>query len=490
MSPSAFRILGARSGTARRLALAFAALVALFAVATAIALLGFAQVNRGLAQTRTRVDSMRLALDLASAVRDQYAHQAHTIIIGNDSHLGFYAEAKARVLTLIKDLRQRAERPDERAWVDDIEAGAAELDRIFSRDIVPAVLSGRTADAHLEHARALAVVSRIQQRTDLLAKRFEDAIGELQSFAQATRDRTVGWSVFFLVLAPVLAGGVAVYLGRKVARPVALLHAGAERLAAGDLDTRIAVGGDDEFGDLARQFNTMVASLKEQQHRLLQSERLASVGRLAAGVAHEINNPLGVILGYTRLLRKKAVGPLAEDLAVVEEEVLRCQEIVEGLLDFSRPVQAGTQPVDLRALCDDVVARLAEASPTPGVAVTVVGPSIETTGTSSKLRQVLLNLIKNAIEAAAPAGRVDIHVDETHECSRVTVRDSGSGLDAEARERLFEPFFTNKPRGTGLGLAVSQAIARAHGGEIVADAPGSGGACFVLCLPRARGETT
>jgi two-component system NtrC family sensor kinase len=487
MSP--FRIIGVRSGTARRLALAFAALVALFAVATAIALLGFAQVNRGLAQTRARVDSMRLALDLASAVRDQYAHQAHTIIIGNDSHLGFYAEAKTRVLTLIKDLRQRAERPDERAWVDDIEAGAAELDSIFSRDIVPAVLSGRTADAHLEHARALAVVSRIQERTDLLAKRFEDAIGELQSFAQATRDRTVRWSVFFLVLAPVLAGGVAVYLGRKVARPVALLHAGAERLAAGDLDTRIAVGGDDEFGDLARQFNTMVASLKEQQHRLLQSERLAGVGRLAAGVAHEINNPLGVILGYTRLLRKKAVGPLADDLAVVEEEVLRCQEIVEGLLDFSRPVQVGTQPVDLRALCDDVVARLAEASPAPGVAVTVAGQG-ETRGTASKLRQVLLNLIKNAIEAAAPAGSVDIQVDETHECSRVTVRDSGPGLDAEARERLFEPFFTNKPRGTGLGLAVSQAIARAHGGEIVADAPGPGGACFVVCLPRSRGGMT
>ena len=81
-------------------------------------------------------------------------------------------------------------------------------------------------------------------------------------------------------------------------------------------------------------------------------------------------------------------------------------------------------------------------------------------------------------------------MDETHEWSRVTVRDSGPGLDAEARERLFEPFFTNKPRGTGLGLAVSQAIARAHSGEIVADPPGQGGACFVLCLPRVRGETT
>ena len=488
MSPSVLNLLGARSGTARRLALAFAALVALFAVATAIALLGFAQVNRGLARTRARVDSMRLALDLASAVRDQYAHQAHTIIIGNDSHLGFYAEAKTRVLTLIKDLRGRAERPDERAWVDDIEAGVAELDSVFIRQIVPAVLSGRTADAHVEHARALAVVSRIQQRTDLLAKRFEDAIGELQSFAQATGDRTVGWSVFFLVLAPLLAGGVAVYLGRKVARPVALLHAGAERLAAGDLDTRILVGGDDEFGDLARQFNAMVASLKEQQHRLLQSERLAGVGQLAAGVAHEINNPLGVILGYTRLLHKKAVGSLADDLAIVEEEVLRCQEIVAGLLDFSRPVEVGTQPVDLRALCDDVVARLLDASPTPGVAVTVAGQG-DTTGTASKLRQVLLNLIKNAIEAAAPAGRVDIEIDEAHECSRVTVRDSGPGLDAEARERLFQPFFTNKPRGTGLGLAVSQAIARAHGGEIVAE-PHGGGACFTLRLPRCKGGTT
>jgi signal transduction histidine kinase len=221
----------------------------------------------------------------------------------------------------------------------------------------------------------------------------------------------------------------------------------------------------------------------------LQSERLAGVGRLAAGVAHEINNPLGVILGYTRLLRKKAVGSLTEDLAIVEEEVLRCQEIVEGLLDFSRPVEVGSQRVDLRALCDDIVARLAEAHRGAGVTVTVAGQG-SATGTASKLRQVLLNLAKNAVEAAAPSGHVDILVGESDQRSEVTVRDSGPGLDAEARERLFEPFFTNKPRGTGLGLAVSQTIARAHGGEIVAEPPGSGGACFVLRLPRPKGGTT
>jgi two-component system, NtrC family, sensor kinase len=486
MSP--LGIPGVRSGTARRLALAFTALIAVYAAATSVALLGFAQVNTGLARTRGRVDSMRLALDLASAVRDQYAHQAHTIIIGNDSHLGFYAEAKGRVLALIKDLRQRTERPDERAWVDDIEAGVAELDTLFTQAIVPAVLAGKTGDAHMEHARALAIVGRIQGRTDWLAKRFEDAIGELQAFAQTTRDRTVHWSLFFLVLSPFLAAAVAIYLGRKVARPVARLLAGAERLASGDLDTRITVAGHDEFGQLAQQFNTMVASLKEQQHRLLQSERLASVGRLAAGVAHEINNPLGVILGYTRLLRKKAAGPLAEDLAIVEEETHRCQDIVEGLLDFSRPVEVGRETVNLRGLCDDVVVRLAEANPTPGVVVSVAGQGT-TTGTPSKLRQVLLNLVKNAMEAAAPQGRVDVHVRANGRQAEVRVQDSGAGIEPEARERLFEPFFTNKPRGTGLGLAVSQAIARAHGGEITALPPASSGACFVLRLPSSQGET-
>jgi signal transduction histidine kinase len=145
--------------------------------------------------------------------------------------------------------------------------------------------------------------------------------------------------------------------------------------------------------------------------------------------------------------------------------------------------------VDLRALCDDIVARLAEAHRGAGVTVTVAGQG-SATGTASKLRQVLLNLAKNAVEAAAPSGHVDILVGESDQRSEVTVRDSGPGLDAEARERLFEPFFTNKPRGTGLGLAVSQTIARAHGGEIVAEPPGSGGACFVLRLPRPKGGTT
>jgi signal transduction histidine kinase len=463
-----------------------AILVALYAAATSLALLGFGEISSGLQRTQARVDGLRVALDLARAVRDQYAHQAHTIIIGNDSHLGFYAEAKGRVRDRIEEMRRSVERADERAWIDEIQAGAAELDQIFTSKIVPAVLAGNTADAHDEHARALAVVSRIEDRTDLLSKRFEEAVGELHAFVDGTRRRAVRWSLLFLGLAPLLALLVVVYIARKVTRPVALLQAGAERLASGDLDTRIRIDSRDELGALARQFNAMAAALKQHQDELILSERLAAVGRLASGVAHEINNPLGVILGYTRLLRKKAEGELAEDLAVIEDETLRCKEIVEGLLDLARPTQAGHEPVDLRALADDLVARASETQSTPGVAIRVAGQGTAL-GAAAKLRQVLLNLIKNAVEAAAPTGQVRIDVGERDGQVEVLVSDTGPGLAADVRERLFEPFFTTKRSGTGLGLAVSRSIARAHGGDLLADTPAEG-ACFVLRLPRPQGE--
>jgi signal transduction histidine kinase len=427
---------------------------------------------------------MRVALELASAVRDQYAHQAHTIIIGDDSHLGFYAEAEKRVLDLAREVRQYAERPDEQAWVDDIEKATAELDGIFRQRIVPAVLQGRRAEVQAEHARAQLVVTRIQDRAEDLVARFERSIGEFQVHVNLVEHLAFRWSLAFLLGAPLVAVGVAWYVGRSVARPVSRLQAGAERLARGDLDTRIRIDTPDEFGALARQFNAMTEALKEHQERLVQSEKLAGVGRLAAGVAHEINNPLGVILGYTRLLRKKARGPLDEDLAVIEEETLRCREIVESLLDLSRAHAIATEAVDLRELSEDVIGRLEESRLLDSVAVSVEGAGAAE-GDPHRLRQVLLNLVKNGAEAANGGGRVAVRVGEDGGQVEVAVSDSGPGIAPSVRDRLFEPFFTTKPRGTGLGLAVSQAIARAHGGEIVVGAAEGGGARFTLRLPRA-----
>jgi signal transduction histidine kinase len=199
-------------------------------------------------------------------------------------------------------------------------------------------------------------------------------------------------------------------------------------------------------------------------------------------VAHEINNPLGVILGYTRLLKKHADASTASDLEIIEDETLRCKEIVEGLLDLSRPLGAPRQPVDLRELCDDVATRLADSKALDGVGLAVHGGAT-TLGHPLKLRQVLLNLVRNAVEAAGPGGRVDVQLASSGGVATVSVADTGPGIEPRTQDRLFEPFFTTKPHGTGLGLAVSQAIARAHNGTIEASAAPGGGALFTLRLP-------
>ncbi len=471
------------SGTARRLIFAFAGLLSIFAVSSWFALSSLRDIQGGLTEIKVREEGVRLALTLASAVRDQYAHQAHTIILGDDSHLPFYMEAERRVVELTAAVKTRVREPDERAWVNEIEKATAELDRIFQQRIVPAVLHKQAEDVMEEHGQAQLQVTLIQERTDRLVDRFETTIGDIQNQVRAVQQAAFRWTLFFLAGAPLLAGGIGLSIYRSVARPVARLGEGAARLAAGDLEARIAVDSPDEFGALARQFNAMAGSIKDHQERLVQSEKLAGIGRLAAGVAHEINNPLAVILGYANLLQRGAKGQLADDLRIIENESLRAKEIVEGLLDLSRPLATAPEPVDLRALCDEALARLTTTGQLGGATVEVSGEA-RLQGHPKKLRQVVLNLIKNGAEAAGPGGKVDVFVSqEPTGGAEVVVSDSGPGLPAEASNKLFEPFFTTKPTGTGLGLAVSLGIVQAHGGLLTAVSPAGSGARFTIRLP-------
>jgi len=458
-------------------------MVAIFGLASWVALSGLSRTQEAVARMKVAEDGVRVALELSSAVRDQYAHQAHTIIIGDESHLGFYTDAQRKVLELTRELRSSSASSEGRAAVDDIERASGELDAIFRQSIVPAVIRGDRSFVQEQHARAQLVVTRIQDLAEQLVSRSEASIASARADVEAVERRTSAWIWALLLGAPFLAGAVSLYIGRSIARPIGLLQEGAARLAAGRLDTRIEVDTPDEFGALARQFNAMTSALKEHQDRLVQSEKLAGIGRLAAGVAHEINNPLAVILGYTRLLRKKADGSLAEDLKVIEEETVRARDIVEGLLDLSRPLPASREQVDLREICDEVVARLREATGAGRAHILVEGRG-SILGNPSKLRQVLANLVRNGTEAAGPGGKVTVRVSEEPSSIRVEVDDTGPGIDEAAAARLFEPFFTTKDRGTGLGLAVSRAVARAHGGDVAGETLAGGGARFTLRLPR------
>jgi two-component system, NtrC family, sensor kinase len=473
-------------GITRKLLFAFGALVALFAAASLFALGRIAEIHAGSHALQAASARVRTSLELATAVRDEYAHLAHTIILGNDSHARFHAEARARVAALTHQLQEQAQDAEERAWVGDIQESGDALDRLYRETLLPAVVAQDHAAVTAAHGRALELVAVIQARADALARRFDTSIGSFAEHVGAVEHTSFQWTLLFLGGATLVAAGVGLYIGNSVARPVARLTEGASRLARGDLNTRIPEGAPDEFGRLAAQFNRMTEALRAHQEQLVQHEKLAGIGRLAAGVAHEINNPLGVILGYVRLLQRKAEGSLAEDLKVVEEEAVRCQEIVEGLLDLARPGRVAVEQVVLREVCDEVVARLREAARLGDAEVRVEGDA-SAWAHPQRLRQVLFNLVKNAAEAAGSGGRVAVRIEGAADGgASVAVSDSGPGVKPEDRSRLFEPFFTTKASGTGLGLAVSQAIAHAHGGRIDADTGPLGGARFTLHLPPAR----
>jgi signal transduction histidine kinase len=471
-------------GVARKLLFGFAALVVTFAVASYLTLAGLGRIHAAMARMQADEERVRLALELASAVRDQYAHQAHTIIIGDETHLGFYTDAERHVRELTGSLLSRVERADDRAAVEDIERASSDLDSLFRARIVPAVVRGDRAFVQAEHGRAQLVVTHIQDRAEHLVASFEASIASSRAEAASVERRTHRLLLALLVGAPLLAAAVTFAIARSIGRPLLQLREGAARLAAGDLDTRIPVHTRDELGALAAQFNTMTAALKEHQRRLVESETLAGIGRLAAGVAHEINNPLGVILGYSKLLARRADPEALADLRVIEEETLHAKEIVEGLLDLSRPQDPAREPVELSDACNEVVARLREARLLDGVEVAVEGTATAHAN-PAKVRQVISNLVRNGAEAAGPGGRVAVAVERHGDEARVTVMDSGPGLGATARARLFEPFFTTKDRGTGLGLAISRAIARGHGGDLEASNASAGGALFLLRLPLA-----
>lgn len=471
-----------RSGTARRTWLAFGALFVLFGGSSMLGLAGLQEMHETMHQLRDREADVRSALELTRAVRDQYAHQAHTIILGNLSHLPMYDEARQSVEQLLAATAAQAHGKEGSRAVEAISRTSQEMDRLFREQIVPAVVAKDSAAISQAHNALLELVMNAENDADQLADFYESQIGSFEAHGSSVQHTAYRWMVTIAVVATFFSLAIGFYLSRSITGPVAALGKGAARLAAGDLTTTIEVGGNDELGQLAQQFNSMTSALAQHQRTLVQNEKLASLGRLAAGVAHEINNPLGVILGYARLMGRKADGELREELRIIEDEAKRCQFIVEGLLELARPIEVEDCEVDLRELCLETVERLKDSGGAEGVEFRVDG-EVKVRGTEHRLRQVVLNLATNAARAAGSGGKVSLALREDGSGAELRVMDTGPGVPQELRSRVFEPFFTTRAEGTGLGLAVSRAIARAHGGDLQLE-EATAGATFTLRLPR------
>lgn len=241
--------------------------------------------------------------------------------------------------------------------------------------------------------------------------------------------------------------------------------------------------------ELEKKVEERTKELQEAQTQLIQSEKLASIGQLAAGVAHEINNPLGVMLGFTQVMLKKLPGkdPFRKPLISIEREGLRCKKIIQGLLDFSRRSTPTLQPLDLNESVE-AACKLIEHQITIDNVKLIKGfapnlPGIE--GDTNQLQQVFVNLIINAYQAMPQGGDLRITTRTVGNQVQAIFADAGVGIRPEDLKHIFDPFFTTKEvgKGTGLGLSVSYGIIKSHGGRIEVDSQVGVGTRFVVSLP-------
>ncbi len=242
-----------------------------------------------------------------------------------------------------------------------------------------------------------------------------------------------------------------------------------------------------------------VTDWRNIQARILQSEKLAAIGQLAAGVMHEINNPLATISACVaaaqgRLPPGRDAG-IGEYLEIIDKEVDRCSRIVDGLLDFSRPKATSKTAVDLNALVEETLFLLKHHRRFKRLTVVrELDPAgVRTLGNAEQLIQVLMALMLNAVDAMGPGGRLVLRtgpVPDRPDEVRVEVEDTGTGIPREEQEKIFEPFYTTKPqgRGTGLGLSICYGIVQDHGGRIEVESTPGRGSLFRVRLPEAPAE--
>jgi two-component system NtrC family sensor kinase len=324
-----------------------------------------------------------------------------------------------------------------------------------------------------------------------------------------------------LVFVTLIGISLSAWLSRRLSQPVKALEEEVRRIAAGEQLPDISVESDDEIGALAHEFNIMKHRLAareaenlalnrtledkvlerttqlegknrlllDTQKELAQAERLAGIGLLSSGVAHEINNPLAIIRGNAELLEMSSHLDASgqSEVETIIRQVGRVERIVSNLLTFARTKTKVLRTFRLEALLDDILDQVGHQIPLEGYRIqrSYQPAGIELEGDEDQLRQVCTNLIVNGLQAMEAGGVLTVATGVSAgdgQC-RITISDSGSGIDREVQERLFTPFFTTKTHGTGLGLAVSYGIVKDHGGEIRFASEAGQGAEFTVLLP-------
>ena len=292
-----------------------------------------------------------------------------------------------------------------------------------------------------------------------------------------------------------LAGIIAVPISRVITRPIDALVKATKKLAQGDMSVRVKADGKGEFALLGNSFNSMVETLHKTEKELLHKEKLASMGQLAAGVAHEINNPLGTILLFADVMSKELPDgdPRRDDLKMISSETIRCKKIVADLLNFARQQDVLAQDTNLHDLLEQVISGVSHQESFRKVTITrsFSTDPLVIQADQAQLMQVFVNLLNNAAEAMSGCGTITIGTRlRENAWVEVTVADTGCGIGEEHLDKLFTPFFTTKPlgKGTGLGLSIVYGIIKMHRGQIAVKSTVGQGTTFMVTVPLKQQE--
>ena len=476
-----------------RVLLGSAGLAVLIGAAFALALLAMSDLRSSTNAQAHSKDVSTATLELERVVNELDQELRGYVFTGVGRFLVSWQRARRTLPSALQRVErlvaaQPAQRRQARLLARDTRAYVSEygLPLIEIYNVSPRV--ARLPDAAREGVNRITAIRH--ELTRLLAS--EDTLAsKRQASAKREAARAVSVGVAVLVLAASLLLAFGVFLAHGVVRPVRLVAAGASRVAAGDLSTRLPERGAAELHELTKAFNAMARSLEHgkreleaQNEQLRQSERLKS--ELVSIVSHELRTPLSGILGYSSLLLKREFDE--EDarryLEVINEQGQRLSSLVEEFLDVER-VEAGRielkeERFDIGPLLEDEARVIGAEAPKHRFDIAVGERPLRVLGDPDRLAQVYANLLANAVKYSPDGGVIEVRGDLSDSVVRVQVRDEGVGIPVEHQARIFTKFFRAEAResgfaGTGLGLAVSRDIVEAHGGRIgFSSTPGSG----------------
>ncbi len=324
-------------------------------------------------------------------------------------------------------------------------------------------------------------------------------VGILEKKFVDMRKRTIMSFLGIVLLGIVIAIAISHLLARTVLKPLRQIVYASRQISQGNLNSQVLINTKDELAELGASFNFMISSLKKRdeqlreatRQQLMRSEQLATLGQLAAGVAHEINNPLSGVLTYIRLIKRRLEkkpenGDFNRYLDIMEKEVSRCGTIVRNLLDFARQSEPNLKSVNVNQIIHESLELVAHKLHIGNIEVEKrYGDLPPIIADFAQLQQVFMNIIINAAEAMENGGKLTIvtRIAPSDKMVEVEFTDTGKGIPAELLPRIFDPFFTTKPKGTGLGLSVVYGIVNRHQGEIEVKSEVNKGTTFIIRLP-------